>query len=204
VAPAPAPAPAPASAESASWIYRVAWIFYLVLALGGILWVGLREDHVGLGLFVDLESWWIDLGLGLTAGGLLILVWVLARQSLPAARKLETELAELLGPLNTGEVLALALLSGFAEELFFRGAMQGAWGWLPATLLFALLHAGPGTAYRIWTVFAAIAGLTLAGLMLWRGNLMAPVVAHVLVNGVNLDRLSRLPGAVAEARTPAV
>ena len=195
---------APASAESASWIYRVAWIFYLVLALGGILWVGLREDHVGLGLFVDLESWWIDLGLGLTAGGLLILVWVLARQSLPAARKLETELAELLGPLNTGEVLALALLSGFAEELFFRGAMQGAWGWLPATLLFALLHAGPGTAYRIWTVFAAIAGLTLAGLMLWRGNLMAPVVAHVLVNGVNLDRLSRQPGTVAEARTPAV
>jgi len=195
---------APASAESASWIYRVAWIFYLVLALGGILWVGLREDHVGLGLFVDLESWWIDLGLGLTAGGLLILVWVLARQSLPAARKLETELAELLGPLNTGEVLALALLSGFAEELFFRGAMQGAWGWLPATLLFALLHAGPGTAYRIWTVFAAIAGLTLAGLMLWRGNLMAPVVAHVLVNGVNLDRLSRQPGVVAEARTPAV
>ena len=134
----------------------------------------------------------------------MILVWVLARQSLPAARKLETELAELLGPLNTGEVLALALLSGFAEELFFRGAMQGAWGWLPATLLFALLHAGPGTAYRIWTVFAAIAGLTLAGLMLWRGNLMAQVVAHVLVNGVNLDRLSRLPGAVAEARTPAV
>ena len=195
---------APASAESASWIYRVAWIFYLVLALGGILWVGLREDHVGLGLFVDLESWWIDLGLGLTAGGLLILVWVLARQSLPAARKLESELAELLGPLNTGEVLALALLSGFAEELFFRGAMQGAWGWLPATLLFALLHAGPGTAYRIWTVFAAIAGLTLAGLMLWRGNLMAPVVAHVLVNGVNLDRLSRQPGTVAEARTPAV
>jgi membrane protease YdiL (CAAX protease family) len=176
----------------------------LVLALGGILWVGLREDRVGLGLFVDLDSWWIDLGIGLVAGGLLIFVWALARQSLPAARKLESELTELLGPLNTAEVLALALLSGFAEELFFRGAMQGAWGWLPATLLFALLHAGPGAAYRTWTVFAAIAGLTLAGLMIWRGNLMAPVVAHVLVNGVNLDRLSRQSGAVAEARTPAV
>ena len=95
--------------------------------------------------------------------------------------------------------IALVLLTPVAEELFFRGAVQTAWGWIPATLLFTLLHAGPGSAYRIWTVFAAIAGLVLAGLMLWRGNLLAPVVTHVVVNGVNLDRLSRLP----EARNPA-
>lgn len=173
-------------------MYRVAWIFYLVLALGGILWLGLRDGQIGFKLFFDPGSWWIDLGLGLVAGSLLILVWILARQTLPAARRLENELAELLGALRTGEVIGLALLSGFAEELFFRGAVQGAWGWIPATVLFALLHAGPGATFRIWTVFAAIAGLTLAGLMIWRGNLLAPVVAHVMVNGINLDRLSRL------------
>jgi len=180
------------SAERASWIYRTAWIFYLALALGGILWVGLREGSIRIDLFINLESWWIDLGVGLAAGSSLILVWIFTRRTLPAARRLEAELAELLGYLRTSEVVGLALLSGFAEELFFRGAVQGAWGWLPATILFALLHAGPGATFRIWTIFAAIAGATLAALMIWRGNLLAPVVAHVVVNGINLDRLSRL------------
>ena len=94
-----------------------------------------------------------------------------------------------MGPLERHEIVALALLSGFAEELFFRGAVQGAWGWLPATVMFTLLHTGPGSTYRAWTAFAGAAGLALAGLMLWRGNLLGPIVAHVLVNAVNLDQL---------------
>ena len=122
-------------------------------------------------------------------------LWLGLRKVLPSARRLEAELAEMMGALRTSEILGLALLSGFAEELFFRGAMQGAWGWIPATLLFALLHAGPGATFRVWTGFAAIAGLTLAGLMLWRGNLLAPVVTHMLINAVNLGRLSRLSAA---------
>ena len=184
-----------ATAESTSWIYRLAWIFYLVLALAATLWLGLRQGRIGIGLFVDPDTWWLDLGIGVAAGGLLIAVWLVARQALPVARSLEVELAELLGPLTTSEIVGLALLSGFAEELFFRGAVQGAWGWIPATVLFALLHAGPGASYRIWTGFAAVAGLILAGLMIWRGNLLAPVITHVMVNGVNLSRLSRLPEA---------
>ena len=181
--------------ESASWIYRLAWIFYLVLALAATLWLGLRQGRIGLELFIDRQTWWLDAGLGVVAGALLIALWLAARQMLPGARALEAELAELLGPLKTGEIVGLAVLSGFAEELFFRGAVQSAWGWIPATILFAVLHAGPGESYRIWTGFAAIAGLVLAGLMLWRGNLLAPVITHVIVNGVNLDRLSRLPQA---------
>lgn len=195
---------AAASSEGASWIYRVAWIFYLVLALGGALWIGLREGRIGLEHFFDPATWWIDLTIGLGAGAILLLTWIVARQILPSARLLETELAKLLGPLKRSEVVALALLSGFAEELFFRGAVQGAWGWVPATILFALLHAGPGASYRIWTGFAALAGLALAGLMIWRGNLLAPMVTHVIVNGVNLDRLSHLPETLAEASDSAI
>lgn len=92
------------------------------------------------------------------------------------------------------EIVALALLSGFAEELFFRGAVQGAWGWFPATVLFTLLHTGPGSTYKAWTAFAGVAGLALAGLMLWRGNLLAPILAHVVVNAVNLNQLAGEPG----------
>jgi membrane protease YdiL (CAAX protease family) len=181
------------AADNASWIYRIAWIFYLVLALAATLWLGLRQGQIRLGLFIDTDSWWLDAGLGLSAGGLLIALWLAARRVWPAARDLERELADILGPMTTSEVVGLAVLSGFAEELFFRGAVQGAWGWIPATVLFTLLHTGPGVSYRAWTGFAAVAGLVLAGLMIWRGNLLAPVIAHMVVNGINLDRLSRLP-----------
>lgn len=170
-------------------LYRLAWYFYLLLAIGGAVWVGLREGTIPLALFIDTGGWWIDLGLGLAAGAGLIGAWRLLARLSGRARELERRLGEMLGRLEPAEVVALALLSGFAEELFFRGAMQGSWGWLPATIVFAAIHTGPGPAFRLWTLFAALAGLVLAGLMLWRGNLVAPVVAHVLVNGVNLGRV---------------
>lgn len=166
--------------------------------------MGARDGQIGIDLFVDSSTWWFDLFLGLVAGSGLILIWLGAKRVLPTAKLLEIELADLLGPMKTSEIIALALLSGFAEELFFRGAVQGSWGWIPATALFALLHAGPGASYRIWTGFAALAGLTLAWLMIWRGNLLAPVVTHVLVNGINLKRLARLPKSQSNAETPTV
>ncbi len=185
--------PPPPETLPGDQLYRIAWVFYLFLAIGGALWVGARGGRIRLELFVDPAGWWIDLGLGIAAGGLLLGLWQAGLRLLPAASELEDKLGELLRGIETSEAVALALLSGFAEELFFRGAVQGAWGWPVATLLFALLHVGPGAAFRSWTVFAALAGLVFAGLMLWRGNLLAPVIAHALVNAINLGRLARRP-----------
>ena len=179
-------------------LYRIAWVFYLFLAIGGAIWVGARTGRIGLALFVDPAGWWVDLGLGLAAGGLLLGLWQLGLRLLPSAGALEDKLAEMLRGVEIPEVVALALLSGFAEELFFRGAVQGSWGWPIATILFALLHVGPGPTFRAWPIYAGLAGLVFAGLMEWRGNLLAPVLAHALVNAVNLGRLARRrqkPGA---------
>lgn len=170
-------------------LYRFAWWFYLLLAVAGAVWIGARRGTIPLGLFLDRRLWPLDLLLGVAAAGLLIGIWRLGRRLFPAARELEAALASLLGPLRRPDAAALALLSGFAEELFFRGAMQDAWGWFPAVLLFALLHGGPGRPFRLWSVFAVGAGLLFAGLTLWRGNLLAAVVAHALVNAVNLREL---------------
>lgn len=180
-------------------LYRFAWGLYLVLALGGALWIGLRLGVIPLSLFVDRRGWWIDLGAGLAAGLLLLGAWWGAERTFPLARELEARLGEALGPITPSEAVALALLSGFAEELFFRGAVQGALGWGAATVLFGLLHSGPGKAFRLWTLFAVIAGALLGGLMAWRGNLLGPVVGHFLVNAVNLRRLARDSGRLPRA-----
>jgi membrane protease YdiL (CAAX protease family) len=174
-------------------LYRLAWVFYLVLAIAGGLWVGGRIGVVPLSFFIDVRHAGLDLGVGLTTGLALLGVWSLGRRRLARARELEEVLARLLGTLTSSEALALALLSGFSEELFFRGAVQGALGWLPASLLFALLHGGPGPSFRLWTLFAAVAGALFGALVLWRGNLCAAIVAHTLVNAVNLLRLARRP-----------
>jgi len=179
--------------------YRLAWVFYLVLAIAGLLWLGVQRGRLGLELFVDPGGWWIDLGSGVVIGGMLLTLWWLLRRFVTAARALEDELAQLLAPLSVAEAAALALISAVAEELFFRGALQGAIGYLPSAVLFALLHAGPGKGFRVWTLFALAGGLALGALVALRGPLGGAIVAHLLVNGVNLVRLARRGGAPAAA-----
>jgi hypothetical protein len=182
--------------------YRLAWTFYLVLALVGGLWIGLARGVIPLSLFVSPKSVALDLGLGVAAGLLLVGLWHLGTRRLPAARDLESALSRILGSVPPSEIFALALLSGFAEELFFRGAVQGSVGFLPATLLFGLLHSGPGRAFRLWTLFALLAGLLFGALLLWRGNLLAPFTGHFVVNAINLRRLSRRLGESARLTPP--
>jgi membrane protease YdiL (CAAX protease family) len=182
-------------------LYRLGWVVYLLMAVAGILWIGFRTDGpIPLGLFLDRESWWLDLLLGIGSGLLLLGIWWVGERVFPLARQLEEQLAAVLGPLTVAEAVSLAVLSGFAEELFFRGAVQGQWGWLAATILFAVLHTGPGRAFRVWTLFAVVAGGLFGALMTWRGNLLAPVLGHFLVNGVNLRRLASR--AVDSVRLP--
>lgn len=166
--------------------------FYLALAVAGVLWLGLRSGAIPLELFCDRRTWLADVVTGVGAAAVALGLWQMARRVLPSARSLEHLLAGMIGPLTTAEIITLAGLSGFSEELFFRGAVQSQWGIVPATLVFALLHMGPGKQFRLWGLFALVAGAGLGGLMIWRGNLLAPTVAHGSINLVGLARLSML------------
>ena len=100
-------------------------------------------------------------------------------------------MADMLAGVPLSHAIALALLSGFGEELFFRGALQPRVGWFVASLLFGLVHVGPGRDFLLWTAFAILAGALFGGLFLATGNLAAPIAAHVVVNAVNLPILAR-------------
>lgn len=187
-----------APSGAAPGVYTTAWGLYLLLSIGAILWIGRREGGIHGGVFFDPSAWFVDIALGLATAGLWVLLWGVLEQKVAAARKLQDRFAEILGELTPSEALGLALLSGFGEELLFRGAIQGSIGIFWATVLFASLHAGPGRDMQVWGLTALVAGAWLGGLTIWRDNLSAAIVAHTVFNAAGLLRISR------EARSRAV
>ncbi len=166
--------------------------FYAGLGGAGWLWRVLVD---GVGPWTTAEgpawSWAPALVLGTFVG--LLLVWGSRRWTArtTAGHELRDAMAEVVAGLRGWEVLALALASGLAEEMFFRGALQPQVGWLLASVLFGAAHYVPQPGLRVWSVFACVAGLLFAGLFEWTGSLVAPVAAHVTVNGLNLRWLAR-------------
>ena len=88
----------------------------------------------------------------------------------------------------------MAVASGFSEELLFRGALQPRVGLLVASVLFGAVHFVPRRQLLPWTGFAIAVGLLFGWMFETTGNLVAPVVAHCVVNGVNLPLLIRQYG----------
>ena len=183
------PANTPGIPVDQSEIYRFAWRFYLVLAICGVLWIGASQGSIPLTLFLETAGWWKDVALGIAGGFALVALWDAGRKFVLAMQELEKVLARYIGSIDSSEVFALALISGFSEELFFRGAIQTSWGWVWAMITFTVLHSGPGRIFRWWTLFAFVAALVFGGLTLIRGNILAAVIAHVVVNTINLRHL---------------
>jgi hypothetical protein len=145
-------------------------------------------------LVAEPASWWLDLAWGAGAGAALLAGWLAARRLLAPARELERIMARLLGRATRQEIVALALISAVAEEVAFRGALQHAVGWLGAAAIFALLHLGPRAPFLLWSLFALAGGLAFGWIMELRQALLGPIVGHLMVNLVQLRRLSDARG----------
>ena len=180
----------------------IATAFYALLLLAAVGWRWLADGQLPLRAG-GAELWpaWVRVGSGLGLGLALVAgsrAWT-ARSA--SARKLSEELASLVRGLSTGRVLLLAAISGVAEEAFFRGALQPRVGWLAASLLFGLAHFHPRRELRVWAPAAALAGLGFGALFEASGDLVAPALAHAVVNGLNLHWLaSGEPGRARFAR----
>jgi hypothetical protein len=88
--------------------------------------------------------------------------------------------------LSLGDIAALALLSAIGEELLFRGLLQPLVGLLAQAVIFGLVHQIPGRSRWVWALWASIVGLGFGTIFQLTGSLLGPIVAHAMVNGLNL------------------
>lgn len=118
------------------------------------------------------------------------------------ARALRVEFRAILRGAGPLDVALLALASGTAEELFFRGALQPWLGLLVASLAFGLVHLGPSRVFWPWTAWALVMGLVLGALTWATGSVVGAIVAHVAINWLNLRFILAFDGAL-DAHVPA-
>lgn len=167
-------------------------VIYGLLTAAAVLWSGLRGDWTPW----DADSAWLPFGptlrvtLSLVGGALVAAGTIASTRVLVRharwAQTLHADFRALLGPLSGLEIAAYALLSGVAEELFFRGAVQSAFGLVLASLIFGAVHLGPTRRFWVWTVWAGAMGLVFGVLVALTGTLYGAMLAHFVINYENL------------------
>lgn len=176
-------------------LLRQAGVFYSVLLM--VAWL-VCEVWFGESLFYlkgppvsASDSILRDVMLGVAVGLLVVLLsrtWIIRTQT---GRRLAASLSQALPPINALHATIIGLLSGTAEEAFFRGALLPSLGLVGSSILFGLVHFVPKRAFLPWVPFAIVIGFMFGSLFSYTGNLLAPVLAHVIVNSMNLHWLSK-------------
>jgi len=176
---------------------RKALIFYGAMGCAALLWrMAASPESIfepGGEATGEASSLFLAVGAGLLMG----LASVGVSEVLTRGTKLGERLADILGEslsgISLGDAFLLALASGTAEEMLFRGALQPAVGLVWASLIFGACHFLPRRDIAIWSLYAVVMGFAFGWLFEWTGNLLAPIVAHTVVNGINLPRLIQRP-----------
>ena len=93
----------------------------------------------------------------------------------------DTYLVPLSATLNPIEIVTIACVSGFCEEILFRGVAQQACGLVTASLAFGLLH-DPSLRNLSYSMLTFVGGMILGVLLLFTGSLWTPIIAHAIHN----------------------
>lgn len=183
-------------------LVRIGIWFYGAMAFVAVVWrAGIYREPM---FYLSLEAQGQGLSLisnvifGIVAGLLVVGISYVLTSLTGWGDRLARELARTIGPLSLPDALLMAAASGFAEELLFRGALQPRAGLIVASLLFGAIHFVPRREMLPWTGFAMAVGLLFGWMFERTGNLVAPIVAHSIVNGVNLPLLVRRYGSEAD------
>ncbi|WP_026673219.1 CPBP family intramembrane glutamic endopeptidase [Alkalihalobacterium bogoriense] len=80
-------------------------------------------------------------------------------------------------------ILILALFIAISEEVLFRGILQTHLGFIPASLLFAVVHVRYISKIVLFTMTVSVS-FVLGWAFLFTGNLLVPIFAHFLIDFV--------------------
>lgn len=134
-----------------------------------------------------VEAHTFSLVLGGAFAALVVLGTRVLVENVGWARNLHRDLRPLTLRLDAAGILAIASLSALAEELVFRGLLMPWVGLLPQALLFGVAHAQlSGPSRWVWVAWASVVGLALGAMFELTGSLLGPMLAHGLINGLNL------------------
>ena len=193
---------------------RIAVGYALLASLAVALAVALREGVPWL----HPEPWVAmspGLGLAASAGlGLVLALLVIGGTRLTVshlawAQRLHIDLRPIAHGLSLGQIVLIALFSSLGEELLFRGLLQPWLGLLPTSVVFGLCHQMPGPARWVWVCWATFVGMAFGAIFAFTGSLLGPVLAHAVINAVNLvylrdhDPMRRDPSGVTPTGTAA-
>ncbi|MDZ4833830.1 MAG: type II CAAX endopeptidase family protein [Candidatus Melainabacteria bacterium] len=94
-------------------------------------------------------------------------------------------LMPLFAEVNPMDIFLIAFASGFCEEVFFRGVLQGQCGLFWASVIFGLFHYA-GNKYIFYVIWAACAGAALGYAMESFHSLWVPILAHITNNFMSI------------------
>lgn len=180
----------------------VAWAYLGLAALSAILSVALHgpnpfahpspQLHLG-----ELQRHALSAGAGLVLGLLLVVMtrWSVSRAAW--ARHLHEELRPVAVGMGLPTIVVVASLSSLGEEMFFRSFLAPLVGVPIQAAIFGAAHQTRSSTRWAWMSWAALVGLALGYLYSVTGSLVGPIVAHAVVNALNLHFLrDHDPGAV--------
>lgn len=127
--------------------------------------------------------------LGVAFAALVIIATRRLLQRAGWARALHGKLRPFFRDADDGALWAMALASGVAEEIFFRGFLSVTIGVWLSSLAFGALHQVRGAGRWGWAGSALAVGLGMSLIYALTGQLVGCVVAHILINALNLRYL---------------
>lgn len=156
----------------------LAFLLYLPVALGSLLWLFLLGGEWGLVTHTVGEAAARDAAVGVGVGGLCFIGVHQAATRSAAVGRVARRYAASLGRLSAPSTLIVTASAAIAEELLFRGVLAAHIGAIASAALFGVAHLP--LERRLWQLVPAsfAIGLVLSALEGWTDALVAPAAAH--------------------------
>jgi membrane protease YdiL (CAAX protease family) len=182
---------------------RVLAVYAVALAISAGIALALGRNPLAMPAWIDADTAprvLASAGLGALVGGLTIAATRFMMRRAAWARALHADLRPVVRRADDATLLTIAVASGVAEEVLFRGLLVPVIGIVGSSLVFGVVHQVRGRARWGWMLWAAATGLLFAIVFALTGSLLGPIVGHVLINAVNLRVLRDVEPAATPTR----